>query len=162
MELCLEVLQRETEERTKAATRGRAWPCRRGCDVCCTRLAAVPLLTAPEWRDLRHGIEQLPPDTLAEADRRIRAMPGSGPIVCPLLDRVEGACLVYQHRPLACRTYGFYRERDKGLYCAEIEGRVDRGDYEDLVWGNAEAFEARRRALGDLHDLREWWRRFSA
>jgi uncharacterized protein len=159
MEVCLEVLKQETEQRAKATVQGRAWPCRVGCDLCCRRLASVPLLTAPEWQELRRGIEELAPETQHEVDRRIRAMPGSGPIVCPLLDQAEGACLVYHHRPLACRTYGFYRERDKGLYCHEIEGRLDRGDYEDVIWGNAVGFEARQRELGEMRDLREWWRR---
>src|SRR5512132_3920616 len=100
MELCLEILQQETDERAKAAVRGRAWPCRRGCDLCCRRLAAVPQWTAPEWQDLRAGIEQLAPPVQAEIDRRIRAMPVSGRLVCPLLDEAEGACLVYDRRPL--------------------------------------------------------------
>jgi Fe-S-cluster containining protein len=157
MELCLEVLKQETDERARSTVRGRAWPCRRGCDICCRRLATPPQLTEPEWRELRAGIELLPAPVRDSIDQRIEKMPGSGPIVCPMLDREEGACLVYDHRPLACRTYGFYRERDRGQYCGEIEGRVDRGDYEDVVWGNADGFEARQRQLGEMSDLRTWW-----
>lgn len=156
MDTLLEVLQEEADARASSVTRGRAWPCRRGCDLCCRRLAEVPRLTAAEWDALREGLAQLTPGQREEVGRRIRALPGSGPMTCPLLDS-EGACLVYEHRPLACRTYGFYRERDKGLYCPEIEGRVDRGDYEDVIWGNAEGFERRQSELGEMRDLREWW-----
>lgn len=156
MDTLLEILQEEAEARATSAARGRAWPCRRGCDSCCRRLADVPRLSEREWESLQVGLEKLSPGAYEDVGRRVRALPGSGPMICPLLDS-EGACLVYEHRPLACRAYGFYRERDKGLYCHEIEARVDRGDYEDVIWGNAEGLEQRQAQLGEMRDLREWW-----
>ena len=35
------------------------WPCRRGCDGCCRRLAEIPRLTIFEWTLLREGLHSL-------------------------------------------------------------------------------------------------------
>ena len=35
------------------------WPCRRGCDGCCRRLAEIPQLTMAEWDLLRERIHSL-------------------------------------------------------------------------------------------------------
>ncbi len=74
--------------------------------------------------------------------------PAQRPIVCPFLDRTEHSCLIYEYRPVACRTYGFYVERDKGLYCEEIRIRVDSGEFSDVVWGNACSVETRMQSFG--------------
>ncbi len=42
----------------------------------------------------------------------------------------------YAQRPVACRTYGFYVQRELGLYCGDIEARVAGGELADVVWGN--------------------------
>jgi hypothetical protein len=60
-------------------------------------------------------------------------------------------------RPVACRTYGFYVQRDKGLYCQEIEARVAGGDWATVVWGNHDAVDRSLNALGDSRDLTEWF-----
>jgi hypothetical protein len=36
------------------------WPCRRGCDGCCRRLAEIPRLAIAEWAFLREGLLLLP------------------------------------------------------------------------------------------------------
>ncbi len=135
------------------------WLCRMGCDGCCRRLAEVPRLTAAEWALLRDGLAALPPERLREIDRDIAALAeqSSRPVVCPLLDRSAGACLVYAHRPVACRTYGFYVQRDLGLYCKDIEARVTDGALAEVVWGNQDAIDRRLCALGDSRDLTEWF-----
>ena len=51
-----------------------------------------------------------------------------------MLDRADGACLVYAQRPVACRTFGFYVQRDLGLYCKDIESRVADGALTEVVW----------------------------
>src|SRR5512143_2703327 len=86
------------------------WLCRMGCDRCCRRLAEVPRLTLAEWELLREGLAALPTEQLREIGQDIAALAEqpSRPLVCPLLDRSAGACRVYAHRPVACRTYGFY------------------------------------------------------
>jgi Fe-S-cluster containining protein len=74
-----------------------------------------------------------------------------------MLDQAQGACRVYAHRPVACRTYGFYVQRDKGLYCNDIESRVAKGDWATVVWGNHDAIDRQLNALGDSRDLTEWF-----
>jgi len=140
------------------------WLCRMGCDGCCRRLAEVPRLTAAEWDLLRDGLAALPSERLLEIGRNIAALDEQPlrPIVCPLLDRSAGACLVYVHRPVACRTYGFYVQRDQGLYCKGIQSRVAGGALGDVVWGNQDAIDRRLGSLGETRDLTEWFARWKA
>ncbi|WP_020159355.1 YkgJ family cysteine cluster protein [Methylobacter marinus] len=138
------------------------WLCRLGCDGCCRRLAEVPRLTAAEWAWLRDGLAALPPEQLREIGQAIAVLAAqpSRPVVCPLLDQSAGACLVYEHRPVACRTYGFYVQRGQGLYCKDIESRVAGGAWAEVVWGNQDAIDHRLRGLGDSLDLTEWFARW--
>lgn len=106
------------------------WPCRRGCAECCRRLAELPSLTRAEWESLQQALEESLPDWRERVAPLVAAVPAA-PVTCPFLDRDSGACLVYEARPLACRTYGFYRERDKGLYCDLIGSRENA----NVVWG---------------------------
>jgi Fe-S-cluster containining protein len=144
----------------RAAEIGRShpdWPCRKGCDHCCRHLAAEPELTAAEWLLLRQGIDALPPEVRARVEAGIRALRGAArPIVCPMLDETSGACLVYDQRPIACRTYGFYVERGEGLYCGAIEAEVADGRMADVVWGNQCAVEVRLQELGGRKGISEW------
>ncbi len=135
------------------------WPCRRGCDGCCRRLAEVPRLTAAEWNWLQQGLSALPPELLREIGKDIIALAEqpTRPLVCPLLDPSTGDCRVYLHRPAACRTYGFYVQRDHGLYCKGIERRVAGGAWAEMVWGNQDAIDRRLRRLGDARELTEWF-----
>lgn len=138
------------------------WLCGLGCDGCCHRLAEIPLLTEAEWDNLKLGLNALPPELLNQIGRDIAALADqtTRPIVCPILDRTTGACLVYEHRPVACRTYGFYVQRDKGLYCNSIEQRVAEGDWAEAVWGNHDAVDRRLDALGEKRDLSLWFARW--
>lgn len=135
------------------------WLCRLGCDGCCQRLAEVPRLTVAEWDWLRNGLAALPSERLQKIGQDIAALAEQPPrpIVCPLLDQSAGACLVYAHRPVACRTYGFYVQRDKRLYCKDIESRVAGGAWAEVIWGNQDAIDHR---LGDSRDLTEWFVRW--
>jgi len=152
----LDVLNEEIDARAaEIAACASPWPCRKGCDACCRRLAAVPALTTPEWGLLREGIGRLAPALRMQIAARIRGLGSEPPFVCPFLDQAGGACLVYDCRPVACRTYGFYVARDGGLYCREILARVERGECEGVVWGSAAAVERRLDELGPRVDLRE-------
>lgn len=113
------------------------WQCSKGCDTCCRQLADIPRNTA----------------ALAEQKTR--------PVVCPMLDQASGACPVYAHRPVACRTYGFYVQRDRGMYCGDIETRVAAGSLADVVWGNHDAVDQQLSGQGESRLLTEWLERWA-
>lgn len=143
----LNVLDSKTEDRCRSIRAEHPdWPCARGCDLCCRSLPHLPTVTEAEW-------ERLAPRLDDEQKARLRAPAGPAPVTCPLLS--NGACTVYDVRPIACRTYGFYAERDAGLHCALVtETARDR----DVVWGNGEAIAADLRAYGPERSLAEWLR----
>jgi Fe-S-cluster containining protein len=138
------------------------WLCRAGCDSCCHRLADIPQLTIEEWNYLQIGLNLLPTEQLQEISHKIMALTEqtTRPLVCPFLDLSAGICLVYFYRPIACRTYGFYVERDIGLYCQEIKAQVDTGMLDDIVWGNQEVIDNHLNQLGEKRDLTEWFIRW--
>lgn len=140
------------------------WLCGKGCDRCCRRLAEEPQLTAAEWDLLREGLATLSPEHLQKISREIAALADqrSRPITCPMLDRATGACPVYAQRPVACRTYGFYVQRDLGLYCPDIESLVANGGLTDVVWGNHDAIDLRLAGLGKSLKLTEWFQRWES
>ena len=149
----------DIDERVDAVRSGRPdWPCAKGCDSCCRHLAEEPRLTAAEWALLRDALAALPAQRLAEIRLAMLALAaGPRPLVCPLLDPASGACPVYAARPVACRTYGFYVQRELGLYCHDIESRVADGALADVVWGNHDAIDRRLAALGEVHSVSEWF-----
>lgn len=137
------------------------WLCGKGCDNCCRRLSEIPQLSAAEWQLLRPVLAALSSERwqdLAAAMRALAVEP-SRPLVCPLLDQVSGACPVYAQRPVACRTYGFYVQRELGLYCADIEAKVAEGALPDVVWGNHDAIDQRVAELGESRPLTAWFAR---
>ncbi|MFZ3017887.1 MAG: YkgJ family cysteine cluster protein [Gallionella sp.] len=138
------------------------WLCGKGCDSCCRRLADVPQLTLAEWDLLRDGLAGLPPERLHEIRKNMAALASqrSRPVICPLLDLATGACPVYAQRPVACRTYGFYVQRELGLYCHDIESRVADGTLADVVWGNHDAIDRRLAGLGEIRALTDWFERW--
>ena len=138
------------------------WLCGKGCAACCRHLADVPQLTATEWDSLREGLATLPAERLREVSRNMAALADQRerPVVCPLLDRSTNACPVYAQRPVACRSYGFYMQRDKGLYCADIEALVADGFLDDVVWGNHGAIDHGLANLGDARPLTDWFARW--
>jgi Fe-S-cluster containining protein len=137
------------------------WPCSKGCDTCCRSLADIPRLTETEWVLLKEGLTALPAGRLAEITRNTAALSEqkTRPVVCPMLDQATGACPVYMHRPVACRSYGFYVQREKGMYCSDIEARVADGSLADVVWGNHDAVDQQLSGQGEARALTDWfWR----
>jgi uncharacterized protein len=155
----LVTIQETIDRRVSAILTDRGdWPCRKGCDDCCRHLAAIPEITDAEWRELQLAISSIPVQEKSELDRRIADLrEAHRPYTCPLLDRSSGACLVYAHRPIACRTYGFYLDRGEGLYCGRIQSRVDHGEYHDVVWGNQATIDDQSSLLGTKRTLIEWF-----
>jgi Fe-S-cluster containining protein len=153
-------LQREIDARVGSIRESRPdWLCGKGCDHCCRRLAEIPQLTVAEWDLLKEGLAGLAPDHLPQIGRKMAALAGQSarPVVCPLLDETSGACPVYAQRPVACRTYGFYAQRDLGLYCHDIESRVAAGALADVVWGNHDAIDRQLAGLGESRPLTAWF-----
>jgi Fe-S-cluster containining protein len=108
---------------------------------------------------LQKGLALLSAERLQEVGQAVAklAEQSSRPIICPMLDQSAGSCMVYAYRPIACRTYGFYVQRDKGLYCKDIEARVEKGDWSGVVWGNQDAIDRRLSSLGKVRDLTDWF-----
>ena len=136
------------------------WLCTKGCDNCCRQLAEVPQLTLAEWNLLQEGLQDLTPERLQEVSNNMAALTQSRPITCPMLDLAAGTCPVYAQRPVACRTYGFYAQRDKGLYCNDIKTRMDDGTWADVVWGNHDAIDQQLAGLGESRALTDWFERW--
>lgn len=140
------------------------WQCKMGCDSCCHRLASIPLLTRMEWKWLCIGLTNLSPDILHDITQAITELSTSSKplITCPMLDKSQGLCRVYEYRPIACRTYGYYVEHDKGLYCQEILEQVEKGLLQTVIWGNQKGIDRQLKALGERKDLTQWfaeWKR---
>jgi Fe-S-cluster containining protein len=140
------------------------WPCKRGCDDCCRRLAELPRATRLEWERLWAAVRALPPAVQRDVDERCAALlreAAAGArslLTCPFLDRDAGACLVYQDRLAACRTYGFYAARDGGRWCQRVEAIATGPTGRDVVWGNHAAVDADLAALdGPALTLAEWF-----
>jgi Fe-S-cluster containining protein len=124
------------------------WPCRRGCDHCCRSLATPMRISRVEWDQLATAIAAL--DNVVQREIAARL---DEPRVCALLDRANGACRVYEARPIACRAYGFYFGRDGGRYCGTIH---DSDCTDGVVLGNHDALERALDALGETRTLTEW------
>lgn len=135
------------------------WQCKMGCDGCCHRLAEIPRLTVAEWNLLHNGLTALPLEIQQEIIQNVVALTEQTAqfIVCPMLDKSKGICRVYDHRPVACRTYGYYVKHDKGLYCNDILDRVTSGVLKDVVWGNQNTIDRQLSSFGDTKDLTEWF-----
>ena len=72
--------------------------CRKGCDECCRHLSLFHV----EGAALAEALGNRPAAQAASIRRRARQSSVDGP--CPLLD--DGACLLYEARPIICRTHG--------------------------------------------------------
>ncbi|MBU5612796.1 YkgJ family cysteine cluster protein [Geomonas azotofigens] len=72
--------------------------CRAGCDACCRHLS----IFAVEAAALRNALAELPAGQAELVRSKAREAREDSP--CPLLH--DGLCLLYQARPIICRTHG--------------------------------------------------------
>ncbi len=72
--------------------------CRKGCDACCLHLS----LFAVEAAAVAEAIKSLPASKRLTLRQRAKNAVHDGP--CPLLE--DHVCLIYQARPMICRTHG--------------------------------------------------------
>jgi hypothetical protein len=72
--------------------------CRKGCDGCCLHFS----LFWVEAVNLAAALEELPESRVAQIREQARTASSDGP--CPLLK--DGACIMYDARPIICRTHG--------------------------------------------------------
>jgi Fe-S-cluster containining protein len=100
----------------------------------------VPELSSCEWELLEAALLALPQAEREACVQRATALPDDGPVQCPLLDPDAGVCRVYDARPLACRSYGFYVQRDHDAWCERVAAHVER-ERERLVFGNHAALD---------------------
>ena len=73
--------------------------CRKGCSSCCLNISLFPV----EAVRLRLAFDTLDADLKAVILAWSQESTDEGP--CPLLDKA-GACQLYDHRPVICRTHG--------------------------------------------------------
>lgn len=117
------------------ALHGERIHCRRGCSHCCSQLFQI---TEVEAAVISRAVQEMPEAERADLQARARDylprretilrehglieawghLPPEGErLPCPALAD-DGACRIYQHRPLICRKYGI------PLYNPEKPGRV--------------------------------------
>jgi Fe-S-cluster containining protein len=156
--IALPVLDAQIDARVSSMRDAHAyWPCKEGCDLCCRSLPHLPTISEAEWLRLGAAIEALEPERRAAVYERARIAPATGPLTCPLLDVERGACLAYEARPIACRTYGYYAERDAGLHCERVTAAIaEHGERDSIVWGNGEVVASSMRAHGEPVSLAVW------
>ncbi len=121
------------------------WPCQRGCDYCCRHLAHAPELSPAEWARVDEAVAQLPVAERAIVEQKINTLLQqiataslNTSIICPYLNEQEGACRIYDSRPIACRTYGFFVTRDHDQYCQQIEAEIREQGEGAIIWGNGD------------------------
>jgi len=106
---------------------------------------------------MRDAIAALDAESRTRIDDAVaarRALGDARPVGCPLLDTAAGLCRIYDARPIVCRTYGFYAERDGVLGCHRILEVAETDDA--VVWGNHDGIESERRGLGESRSLLSW------
>lgn len=129
----------EAEFTRNRALYGEQIHCRKGCSDCCSQMF---LITEIEAAYISHGMKKLSAKERAKfreraekyliarekllADRKLPDAWGALPppglrLPCPALE--NGACTIYEHRPLICRKYGiplFNPKKPERIFACEL------------------------------------------
>lgn len=106
---------------------GDAIACRKGCDLCCRHFSVFMV----EAYAIAGAVANLEPDRAALVhDRAEKALNGDK---CPLLE--AGSCLLYDQRPIICRTHGL------PIYIKD--GETTTIDFCPMNFRNADSIEGR-------------------
>ena len=149
----LKILDSEISSRCKVVHQQKAdWPCRAGCAQCCKTLKEPMQVTEPEWRRLQSAIDKLESTDYENVMQGLdiwSKVEAGVEHICPMLGS-DDRCLVYDARPIACRTYGYYVASDgQGRWCSIIEAR---DDLHEVIWG----YERSLRTENNLICLSDW------
>jgi Fe-S-cluster containining protein len=121
-------------------------------------------MTPLEWRRLESGLEALGAEEREDCLVGVREMlqaseRGEHRLCCPFLNREAGECRIYDARPAACRTYGFYLAGRRELWCSKIDETLDEGGGASIRWGNHHLVERQLVQLsGPRVPMEDWWR----
>lgn len=80
--------------------------CRLGCTECCEGPFEINSLDAFRLRRGLQSLRAADPAAAISIVERARNFAGGDSDPCPVLDRATGACLLYEYRPMICRTFG--------------------------------------------------------
>jgi Fe-S-cluster containining protein len=132
----------EDEFRRNRQLHGPKIQCRRGCTDCCHHLFQI---TELEAGFISHGVKRLPDAQRLAMEQRARdysqarqkllcqrqvpdawgSLPPAGlRLACPALQ--DGACQIYENRPLICRKYGmplYNPQRPERIFACELNFR---------------------------------------
>ena len=96
-------------DRALAESARKAGPwlvCRPGCCECCMGPFPISPLDAERLREGLADLDSREPQRAARVRHRARTWREADDEPCPALDPDTGACDLYPHRPLTCRTFG--------------------------------------------------------
>lgn len=164
-----EALIREVEEKAAAAARssGPACDCGLGSDGCCRHYFEMSLIEAVFLnnrinRHLTSNERQEVINRAVAVSRRLRLVAGqvspAGPeeeidriytaeeLLCPL--SVGGKCLLYEHRPLRCRTWGLPPEALDAALVEEMLSNISK----DVFFALSGVFPGKSELLFPCHD----------
>ena len=114
--------------------RGDDLACRRGCDACCRVKLSV---SAVEATAIAHRLSNLDAAARERLRNRLRQTQDEAPVCdesprCIMLED-DGACAVYEARPLVCRTQGLALRYPPRTFPEDAVLARD-GDGSDIVW----------------------------
>ncbi|MBY0449176.1 MAG: YkgJ family cysteine cluster protein [Cyanobacteria bacterium] len=117
--------------------------CKRGCFSCCENNFHISLIEA---HVLREAVAGLPADTREQI--RVNIQDPNAPL-CPLL--VDGACSIYESRPILCRIFGFPVSDGQSIATCELNFTEARDDLFSAKCFNKTALTENTQLLSRLY-----------